>query len=89
MMHRRKHVDYRHESYCGWKESTSTRIPGSRKIVNMLETAASQTMRNFLTIQSSGDHQANGRTEEKNLSPRNMKACHIINTALMQSVTKT
>jgi hypothetical protein len=63
MMHRRKHVDYRHESYCGWKESEKS--TSSRKIENMLETAASQSMKNFLTMQSSGDHQANGRKEEK------------------------
>jgi hypothetical protein len=37
---------------------------------------------------SSGGPQVKSVKEEKNLSPRNKKACHSINTALMQSVIK-
>jgi hypothetical protein len=39
----------------------------------------------FLTIKSSGGHQARKRKKKgrKNLSPRNRKACHSISTAFL------
>jgi hypothetical protein len=42
---------------------------------------------NFRIRKSSISHQAKRRKEE-NLSPRNMKACHSINIAPLQSVTE-
>jgi hypothetical protein len=42
----------------------------------------------FLTRKSSGGHQAKKKKGEKNLSPRNRKACHSTNTALLKSVAE-
>jgi hypothetical protein len=41
----------------------------------------------FLTRKSSGGHQAKRRKEEKNLSPRDRKACHSISTALTSALS--
>jgi NACalpha-BTF3-like transcription factor len=40
----------------------------------------------ILTRKMNGGYQAKRRKEEINLSPRNMKACHSVSTALLQSV---
>jgi hypothetical protein len=42
----------------------------------------------ILTRMSCISHQAKRRKEEKNQSPRNMKACHSVNTALLQSISE-
>jgi hypothetical protein len=39
---------------------------------------------NFVTRKSSLSHPAKRRKQEKTSSPRNMKACHIIGTALQR-----
>jgi hypothetical protein len=43
----------------------------------------------MLTRKSSISHEAKRRKEEKkNISPRNVKACHSISTALLQSIAE-